>query len=102
MWWLKETTMAQNTNIQEALRMIDNHDWYWMMTDSGFESYRNAAKSHMKAFVKMVASIENASIREMLRSLWTLRWESARDSINGRKDEKNMAKQEELLNALTA
>ena len=94
--------MTQNTNIQEALQMIDNHDWFWMMTDSGYESYRNAAKSHMKAFVKLVASIENASIREMLRNLWTLRWESARNSINGKKDEENMAKQEELLKALAA
>ena len=94
--------MIQNANIQEALKMIDNHDWFWMMTDSGYESYRNAAKSHMKAFVKLVASIENASIREMLRNLWTLRWESARDSINGRKNEENRAKQEELLKALAA
>ena len=92
--------MTQSNNIQEAIKMIENNDWYWMMSDHGYDSHYNSAKSHMKAFVKLVASIEDANIREMLRNLWTLRWESARDTINGRKDDDNKAKQEELKNVL--
>lgn len=92
--------MTQNTNIQEAIKMIESHDWYWMMSDYGYESNYNAAKAGMKKFVKFVSTIENANVREMLRNLWTLRWEAARDAINGRKNEDNQVKQEELMNAL--
>lgn len=92
--------MAQNSNIQEALQMIDSHDWYWMMADYGYESNYNAAKAGMRRFVKFVSTIEDANIREMLRNLWTLRWESARAAISGREDKENRTKQEKLLNAL--
>ena len=92
--------MTQNTNIQEAIKMIESHDWYWMMSDYGYESNYNAAKAGMKRFVKFVSTIENTNVREMLRNLWTLRWEAARDAINGRKNEDNQVKQEELMNAL--
>ena len=92
--------MKQTDNIQKAIKMIDSHDWYWMMSDYGYESNYNAAKAGMKMFVKFVSTIDNAKVREMLRNLWTLRWEAAREAINGRKNEENQAKQEELLNAL--
>ena len=92
--------MTQSSNIQEALKMIDSHDWFWRMSDYGYESNYNSAKAHMKSFVKLVSRIENATIREMLRNLWQLRWESARDAINGRKDEENESKQNELKAAL--
>ena len=54
----------------------------------------------MRRFVKFVNTIENANVREMLRNLWTLRWEEASNDINGRKDEENQTRQEELMNAL--
>lgn len=91
--------MTQNTNIQEALKMIDNHDWYWMMSDYNYEAHYNAAKADMKEFVRLVASIDNASIRETLRALWTLAFENARDAINGRRND-TTDKKAELMNAL--
>ena len=93
--------MISNSAIHEAIQMINTHDWFWMMTDSGYDHYRESAKSHMRAFVKVVSTIENANTREMLRNLWILRWEAARDSINGKKDDENQAKQDALMNALT-
>ena len=89
-----------NTNIKEDITMIDNHDWFWRMADYGYEQNYNAAKAGMRRFVKFVNTIDNASVREMLRSLWTLRWEEAKNDINGRSNEENQAKQEELMNAL--
>ena len=72
--------MTQNTNIQEALQMIDHHDWYWMMSEEYTRSY-NAA---MKAFVTLVNNITDASIREALKALWMLRYNNARNAINGK------------------
>ena len=92
--------MTQSNTIQEAIQMINNHDWFWMMTDSGYDHYRESPKSHMRSLVKVVSTIENANIREMLRNLWMLRWEAARNAINGRKDVENQAKQDALINAL--
>ncbi len=92
--------MTQNTNIQEAIKMIDNFDWFWRMADSGYDWRYNNAKAGMRRFVKFVNTIENANVREMLRNLWTLRWEEASNDINGRKDEENQTRQEELMNAL--
>lgn len=92
--------MILSNTIQEAIEMINNHDWFWMMTDSGYDHYRESAKSHMRSFVKYVSTIEDEDIRKMLRNLWTLRWEAARNSINGRKDDENQAKQDALINAL--
>ena len=93
--------MRQTNDIQEAIQMIENHDWFWMMADYGYEQNRNSAQTHMKSFVKLVASIADASVREMLRDLWTLRWEAARNTINGKYNENNQAKQEELIASLT-
>ena len=54
--------MTQNSNIQEALQMIDHHDWYWMMSEEYSRSY-NDDRASMKA-------------------LWMLRYNNARNAIN--------------------
>ena len=75
--------MTQSSSIQEALQMIDHHDWYWMMSEEYTRSY-NAAKAYMKAFVALVSTITDATIREALKALWMLRYNKARNAINGK------------------
>lgn len=64
--------MTTNTNIQEAIKMIENHDWNWRYADYGYDSRYNTAKADMKAFVKLVKTIDNADVRETLRNMWVL------------------------------
>lgn len=93
--------MAQNNKIQEALQMIDNHDWYWRMADSGYDWRYETAEAGMKKFVALVNTIENKIVRMALRNLWTLRFEEARDAVNGH-DTDNSAKRNEYMAALAA
>lgn len=93
--------MTQNNKIQEALQMIESHDWYWRMADSGYDWRYNSAKARMRQFVALVSSIENEIVRTALRNLWTLRFEEARDAVNGRNTD-NTAKRNEYMAALAA
>ena len=94
--------MTQNSTIQEALKRINNHDWYWRMSDYGYEQNYNAAKADMKEFVKLLAIIENQDVRESLKALWLLHHEDARNSINGKKTENYEARKAELMTTLAA
>ena len=91
--------MTQSNYIQEAIQMINHHDWYWMMSEEYTRSY-NAAKASMKAFVALVNTISNETIREALRALWMLQYNNARNSING-KVEDTSAKEAELMSTIT-
>ena len=90
--------MTQSNYIQEAIQMINRHDWYWMMSEEYTRSY-DAAKASMKAFVALVNTISNETIREALRALWMLQYNNARNSING-KVEGTTAKEAEILNVI--
>lgn len=90
--------MVQNSTIQEALQMIDHHDWYWMMSEEYTRSY-NAAKASMKAFVALLNTITDTTIREALKALWMLRYNNARNAINGN-DTDTSTKEAELRNTL--
>ena len=94
--------MTRNSNIQEALKMIDSHDWYWMMSDYGYERNYNAAKAGMRAFVRLIATIEDNNVRESLKALWMLQHENAHDSINGRQTKNYEARKAELMTAIAA
>lgn len=90
--------MEQNNKIQEALQMIDRFDWFWRMAnDWRYES----AKAGMRRFVDLVNTIENEIARKALRNLWTLRFEEARDEINGYNTD-NSEKRNEYMAALAA
>ncbi len=93
--------MTQNTTIQEALNMIDRFDWYWRMADSGYDWRYNAAKAGMRKFVALVSTIDNEIVKKALRNLWTLKFEEARDAVNG-KDTDNSEKKNEYMAALAA
>ncbi len=88
--------MTQN-NISEALEMIQSHDWYWMMSEEYTRSY-NAARASMKAFVATVNTIADASVREALRALWTLKYNNARNAVNGK--EEDIKDETELMNKI--
>ncbi len=87
-------TMEQNNKIQEALEIINHHDWFWMMVEYGYEASYNSAKASMRSFVALVKTIDNETIREALKALWMLRFNAARNN------EDNKAKEEELMNTL--
>ena len=98
---MRTEDMTQNTTIQEALNMIDRFDWYWRMADSGYDWRYNAAKAGMRKFVALVSTLDNEIVRKALRNLWTLKFEEARDAVNG-KNTDNTEKKNEYMAALAA
>lgn len=98
---MRTEDMTQNKTIQEALNMIDRFDWYWRMADSGYDWRYNAAKAGMRKFVALVSTIDNEIVRKALRNLWTLKFEEARDAVNG-KNTDNTEKKNEYMAALAA
>ena len=98
---MRTEDMTQNKTIQEALNMIDRFDWYWRMADSGYDWRHNAAKAGMRKFVALVSTIDNEIVRKALRNLWTLKFEEARDAVNG-KNTDNTEKKNEYMAALAA
>ena len=94
--------MTTNNTIQEAIKMINSHDWYWMMADYGYEAHYNAAKASMRSFVSLVKTIDNINVREALRNLWKLHYEHARNSINGHDTENYEGRKTELMNIALA
>lgn len=93
--------MEKNNKIQDALQMINNFDWYWRMSDSGYDWRYNVAKAGMRQFVALVGSIENEIVKMALRNLWTLHFEEARDAVNGRNTD-NTEKRNEYMAVLAA
>lgn len=79
--------MKQSNNINEAINMIEHHDWNWRMADYGYESRYNSAKANMKAFVKLVKTIDNAEVRETLRNMWVLVFNDKRDEYKTLKNQ---------------
>lgn len=62
--------MAATANkIERALEIMNHQDWYWCMSDSN-SAYGYACGS-MRAFVELVATIEDSTIVKALRDLWT-------------------------------
>lgn len=71
--------MATTANkIEKALSILNGHDWYWMMSDSN--SAYGYARGSMRAFVELVATIEDVAIVKALRDLWTANYEFAHNS----------------------
>ena len=70
--------MATTANkIEKALEIMNHQDWYWCMSDSN-SAYGYACGS-MRAFVELVATIEDAAIVKALRDLWTAHYEFAHE-----------------------
>lgn len=92
--------MATTANkIEKALQILKGHDWYWMMADYTNPSY-GSAYSSMRAFVELVATIENGSIVKALRDLWKATYEYVHATMWGSNDEAKAefkAKEAELM-----
>ena len=88
--------MATTVNkIEEALSILNNHDWYWMMCDSN--SAYGYARGSMRAFVELVATINDATIVKALRDLWTANYEY----VHSKSDKETFkAKEAELMSII--
>ena len=91
--------MATTANkIEKALEIMKSHDWYWMMCDSN--SAYGYARGSMRAFVELVATIENSTIVKALRDLWTATYEYVHATMWGNNEaakETFKAKESELM-----
>ena len=83
--------------IKEALSILNNHDWYWMMCDSN--SAYSYAYGSMRAFAELVATINDAAIVKALRDLWTASYEFAHNRCN---KETFQARKAELMATIAA
>ena len=88
--------MATTANkIEKALEIMNHQDWYWCMSDSN-SAYGYACGS-MRAFVELVATIEDAAIVKALRDLWTANYEY----VHSKSDKETFkAKEAELMSII--
>lgn len=87
------TTKANK--IEKALSILNHHDWYWMMCDSN--SAYGYARGSMRAFVELVATINDAAIVKALRDLWTANYEY----VHSKSDKETFkAKEAELMSII--
>ena len=78
--------MATTANkIEKALSIMSSHDWYWCMSDSS--SAYGYARGSMRAFVELVATIEDSTIVKALRDLWTAHYEFVKATMFASNDE---------------
>ena len=88
--------MATTANkIEKALSILNGHDWYWCMSDSN--SAYGYARGSMRAFVELVATIEDNNIVKALRDLWTANYEY----VHSKSDKETFkAKEAELMSII--
>ena len=91
--------MAATANkIDQALTILSQHDWYWCMSNSN-NAYFKACGS-MRAFVELVASIENCTIVKALRDLWKATYKYVHATMFGSNDAAKaefLARESELM-----
>ena len=94
--------MATTTNkIDKALEIMKSHDWYWCMSDSN--SAYGYARGSMRAYVELVATIEDGAIVKALRDLWIAKYEFVRSTMFGNNDEAKalfQSKETELMSVI--
>ncbi|MBR6892744.1 MAG: hypothetical protein IKN15_05860 [Bacteroidaceae bacterium] len=84
--------------IEQALTILKYHDFMWMMSDSN--NAKASAKGNMRAFVKLVASIQDKTIVKALRELWIANYEYVNATFMIQNEDakaKFKAKQAELM-----
>ncbi len=77
--------MATSQKIEKALEILNAQDWYWCMSDYTHPAYDNAY-ANMRAFVELVATIEDKTIVQALRDLWTATHKYVSATMWGNKD----------------
>jgi len=64
--------MNTTETIDKALKVLNNQDWYWYLSDYQEAEMKDKAYNTMRKFVELAASINDVSIRKALRELWTV------------------------------
>ena len=77
------TTTSQK--IDKALEILKAQDWYWCMSDYTHPAYDYACGS-MRAFVELVATINDCAIVKALRDLWTATYNYVHATMWGSND----------------
>ena len=80
------TTTQQK--IEKALEILKGHDWYWFMADYTNPACDNARGS-MRAFVELVATINDGAIVKALRELWLTTYDYVHATMWGRNEKAN-------------
>ncbi len=66
--------------VEKALEILNSQDWYWSMSDYTHPAYDNAW-CNMRAFVELVATINDKTIVKALRDLWTATYNYVRATM---------------------
>ena len=94
------TTTTTSQKIDKALEILKAQDWYWCMSDYTHPAYDYACGS-MRAFVELVATINDSAIVKALRDLWTATYNYVHATMWGSND-KAKAEFEATKSALMA
>ena len=78
-------TMTTTQKIESALRILDNQDWTWSMADYTHPA-EDDARSSMRAFVRLVATIADKEVVKAMRELWIATYEYNRATKWGRNE----------------
>lgn len=71
--------MATMEIINKAVRMINEHDFFWFYADYAAPA-RESSRGHMAAFIELINTID-AITREALKDLWMARYEWAKKNM---------------------
>lgn len=93
-------TTTTSQKIDKALEILKAQDWYWCMSDYTHPAYDYACGS-MRAFVELVATINDSVIVKALRDLWTATYNYVHATMWGSND-KAKAEFEATKSALMA
>lgn len=69
--------MSDIETIQKALNILDQHDFYYMMVDRGYDAAKESAQANMRFFVKVTNGLPENE-RQLLRDLWNADYERCR------------------------
>lgn len=83
-------TMTTAQKIEKALTILKYQDWFWNMADFSRPA-ENKARSSMRSFVRLVATIEDKEIVKALRDLWVATYEYFRAIKWGSDEEAEVA-----------
>ena len=83
---------TNSEKIEKALNILNNHDWFWCMSDSN--SAYGFARGSMRMFVELIATISSTAIVKALRDLWTINYEYVHERCD---KETFKAKEAELM-----
>lgn len=75
----KGNDMTTAEIINQAVKMINEHDFFWFYADYEATA-REAARGHMAAFVELINKV-SAEVREALKDLWMARHEWAKKNM---------------------